>query len=86
MRDRNVDVMTEQTASGPGYGARARAVGAQQGIEHGFVARPRRAFRFPLWRWSLREILHRGGSVTRDDERAYLDLQAARDRSEWGSE
>ncbi len=47
------------------------------------AATPARAQAFPLWAWFPREILHRGGSVTRDDERAYRDLQAARDRSEW---
>ncbi|QAY60882.1 hypothetical protein ET475_13395 [Microbacterium protaetiae] len=42
------------------------------------AARPR-----IVWRWSPREILHRGGTVTRDQERAYRDLQAAQDRSDW---
>jgi hypothetical protein len=45
---------------------------------------PRR--RFVLADWSPRAILARGGSVGRDDERAYRDLQAAHDiRGRWGA-
>ncbi|GAB3385868.1 hypothetical protein GCM10027568_03480 [Humibacter soli] len=55
-----------------------------QGIEHGWVQKPERRRRpFALWKWFPREILHRGGSVTRDHERAYRDLQAVRDHTEW---
>jgi len=52
-------------------------------MDHGYVEKPARASKFDLWKWFPREILNRGGRVTRDDERAYSDLQAARDRSEW---
>jgi hypothetical protein len=68
--------MTQHTASTP-------RLPALQGIEHGWVEIPERPRRFALWKWLPREILHRGGTVTRDDERAYSDLQAASDRSEW---
>jgi len=54
-----------------------------QGIDHGYVEKPARAKEFALWKWFPRAILQRGGSVTRDDERAYRDLQAAHDRNEW---
>jgi hypothetical protein len=33
-----------------------------------------------------RDILRRGGTATRDDERAYRDIQAVRDRGEDGVE
>lgn len=59
---------------------------AQEPIRVPFPAPFRALFRAPrreLWSRFPREIQHRGGSVTRDDERAYRDLQAARDRSEW---
>lgn len=75
--------MTEHTVSGTSFGAPAHRPVALQGMDHGYVEKPARASKFDLWKWFPREILNRGGRVTRDDERAYSDLQAARDRSEW---
>ena len=65
-----------------------------QGMEHGWVARvtrsdvvtpsiPRRR-RFTLSEWMPSAILARGGTVTRESERALGDLQAARDARESG--
>ena len=82
--------MTQHTASGAPFAPSSQQVAQQvvlQGIDHGYVARPARHAgpgrrRFALWTWSPREIVRRGGTVTRDDERAYRDLQAAHDRAE----
>jgi hypothetical protein len=63
-------------------------------MEHGWVARvtrsdhaapsiPRRR-RFTLSEWLPSAIAARGGTVTRDSERAFGDLQAARDARESG--
>lgn len=82
--------MTQHTAPWPVGASSPSSVRALQGIDHGYVGRPARvrdgaaspARRLALWKWSPREILHRGGTITRDDERAYRDLQAAFDRAE----
>jgi hypothetical protein len=62
-----------------------------QGIEHGWVRRvpqadrpERSGRRFTLSDWLPTAILARGGRVSRDDERLYRDLQAARDAREAG--
>ena len=75
--------MTETVASPASFRSPSRAHAVRERAHRDLTAAPARAPRFTLWAWFPREILHRGGSVTRDDERAYRDLQAARDRSEW---
>jgi hypothetical protein len=83
--------MTQNMASGHSFPTSAASRVSLQGIEHGYVERP--AARKPtrrkslaLWKWVPRDILRRGGTATRDDERAYRDIQAVRDRSEDGME
>ncbi|MDL9981235.1 hypothetical protein [Microbacterium candidum] len=46
-------------------------------------AEPARTRKVALWWWSPRGIEDRGGAPTREHERGYRDLQAARDRSDW---
>lgn len=75
--------MTQHAASAPSFTTSTSRRAVLQGIDHGYVEKPARAKEFALWKWFPRAILQRGGSVTRDDERAYRDLQAAHDRNEW---
>ncbi|MFF1571249.1 hypothetical protein ACFVWR_00760 [Leifsonia sp. NPDC058292] len=65
-----------------------------QGIDHGWIARTRstttavesipRRRRFVLSDWLASARQARGESVTRETQRAYGDLQAARDARESG--
>ena len=85
--------MTQHTisVSAPG-GATASAHRSLQGIEHGYVEhvhvdrrradRPAKQ-RFSLWKWFPAELEHSGRRTSRDSERGYRDLQAARDRADW---
>ncbi|WP_460522850.1 hypothetical protein [Humibacter antri] len=73
--------MTQHTASVPSFGTSSRRP-VLQGIDHGYVERPAHGAGFALWKWFPWAILQRGGSVTRDDERAYRDLQAVSDHSD----
>lgn len=75
--------MTETAVSEPSFRTHPIRTATPVARSRARAEKPARAPKFPLWAWFPREILHRGGSVTRDDERAYRDLQAARDRSEW---
>ena len=75
--------MTQHIASAASFTGSAPRRVALQGINHGYLEKPARAREFALWKWFPKAILQHGGSVTRDDERAYRDLQAARDRNEW---
>jgi hypothetical protein len=77
--------MTQNMASGHSFTARSKRSVALQGIEHGYVAKPSRKKRFVLWKWIPRAVLGRGAIATRDDERAYRDIQAVRDHDEWES-
>lgn len=81
MRDRSVMAMTNETWL--------------QGIEHGWVQsisrtdaparrRASKRERFRLSEWLPTAIRARGGESTRDGERLYSDLQAARDARESG--
>jgi hypothetical protein len=49
------------------------------------IARTPERTRKPLlsWRWSPRGLEHRGRRVSREDERAYRDLQAAAAAADW---
>ncbi|MGN8025570.1 hypothetical protein [Microbacterium sp. 22242] len=75
--------MTEITASESSFRVRVSSSAAAPHVGRTGEPGPARVRRFLLWAWFPREILHRGGTVTRDVERAYRDLQAAQDRSEW---
>ncbi|MHA7987071.1 hypothetical protein ACX9R5_14830 [Rathayibacter sp. CAU 1779] len=79
--------MTEQTASIPTFGGHSsRTHRSLQGIDHGYVERPTRPARqetFSLWKWFSAELEHNGRNASRDSDRGYRDLQAARDRAEW---
>lgn len=75
--------MTQHIASGHSFTASEPRHVALQGIDHGYVEKPAGRKEFALWKWFPKAILQHGGSVTRDDERAYRDLQAVRDRNEW---
>lgn len=63
-----------------------------QGIDHGWVARPARTNggrpaakrRFVLSDWLPAAILARGGTVTRETDRALSDLRAAQSARESG--
>ncbi|MEN0084769.1 MAG: hypothetical protein AAGC66_08370 [Leifsonia sp.] len=63
-----------------------------QGIDHGWVAHPARTDggrpvakrRFLLSEWLPSAILARGGSVTRETDRALSDLRAAQSARETG--
>jgi hypothetical protein len=63
-----------------------------QGIEHSWVARPARTNggvpvarrRFVLSDWLPAAILARGGTVTRETERALTDLRAVQDARDSG--
>lgn len=81
MHDRSVMAMTNETWL--------------QGIEHGWARSIHRVdasarkpvsrqARFRLSEWLPAAIRARGGESTRDDERLYSDLQAARDAREGG--
>lgn len=57
--------------------------GSVPGSEHVWVRMPHRSSSaFALWRWSPRGLAQRGRTASRDDERAYHDLQAVRDRAQ----
>lgn len=77
--------MTHDTASTPRFTSLQEVEHAA--VDHGATERPAaapaRRSGFAVWRWLPREVLRRGGTVTRDDERAYRDLQAAADRADW---
>ncbi|NNC13269.1 hypothetical protein HII28_15455 [Planctomonas sp. JC2975] len=76
--------MTEHTASIPTFGGpSSRTRRPLQGIEHGYIQRPARHETFSLWKWFSAELEHNGRRASRDSDRAYRDLQAVRDRSEW---
>lgn len=75
--------MTQHTASLVSRTGAVRGSIAMQGMDHGYVRKHRRALEFTLWAWLPRAILGRGGAPNRDDERAYRDIQAACDRSDW---
>lgn len=55
----------------------------QAGTSREEPAEPERTRKVTLWWWSPRGIEDRGRTATREHERAYRDLQAARDRSDW---